>query len=37
MVTVTSDTVALRLGLSAEMALAHRDDDDDRPAKANLY
>ena len=36
MVTVTSDTVALRLGLSAEMALAHRDDEA-TPGKANLY
>ena len=36
MVTVTSDTVALRLGLSAEMALALRDDEA-TPGKANLY
>jgi 4-hydroxy-2-oxoheptanedioate aldolase len=35
MVTVTSDAVALRLGLSAEMALARRDDA--TPGKSNLY
>ena len=36
MVTVTSDTVALRIGLSAEMALALRDNDA-VPGKPNLY
>jgi 4-hydroxy-2-oxoheptanedioate aldolase len=35
MVTVTSDTVALRLGLSAELARARRDDD--AAAGTNLY